>query len=771
LGEGGMGVVYKAEDTKLKRIVALKFLPPELTRDPDAKERFIQEAQTASALDHNNIGTFHEIDETGDGRMFIVMAHYEGETLKKKIEHGPMRLRTAVDIVMQVSRGLMKAQEKGIVHRDIKPANIIVTKDGVAKILDFGLAKLAGQVRLTKAGTTVGTVAYMSPEQARGDDVDQRTDIWSLGVVLYELVTGRLPFRGDHEQAVLYSILNEKPEPATRDRKDLPRMLDHVLEKALEKSTVSRYHSFHEFVADLGLIKATRSGGKGTALKRTGSGTRKATWIVPLIMLLVIVGYFVVSNFLIDRGEYTPVERKMIVVLPFENLGPPEDEYFADGITEEITSRLASLRDLGVISRTSAFHYKNTQEKVKQIGEELGVDYVLEGTVRWDRAEGSESRVRVTPQLIRVSDDTHMWSERYDRVLDDVFRVQSDIADQVIRQLGFTLVGAERRAIEVRPTSNLNAYEAYLKGRYHWNRRTKEDLEKSIEYFERAIAVDPGYAVAHAGLADVYVVFGDWGYIAPTDAYPRAKAIATNALQFDGNLAEAYTVLGAVAYQYEWNWDEAETQFRRAISLNPNYATAHQWYAEFLSAMGRVDEALAENELAKKVDPLSLIVSSSRAWILYFARRYDAAIGQCQKTLEMDEDFVHALGVLSRCYDRKGMDAEHVKVLGHWLAVTGASGEDIAELNDTYETSGLNGAREWYATKGVRFTKQTYNNPFLQASVYAELGESDKAFEYLETLYEMRSHYIVRIGVEPHFDPLRSDPRFDDLMKRVGLGN
>ncbi|MBW1916184.1 MAG: protein kinase, partial [Deltaproteobacteria bacterium] len=446
IGEGGMGVVYKAEDTKLKRTVALKFLPPELTRDVEAKDRFIQEARAAATLDHPNICNVFEIDETEDSQLFIAMACYEGKTLKERIKPEgavnsvPLPIKEAVDIAIQMARGLERAHRKEIVHRDIKPANIFVTHDHEVKILDFGLAKLKGQSQLTKDGHTLGTVAYMSPEQAEGREVDRRSDIWSMGIVLYEMLTGQLPFEGEYEQAVIYSVLNEDPVPIRSLRGEVPEKLSNIVRQMLAKSPGERILNMEdvinflkEFATGEGYLQSTSS---TVIIKRPVS---KNTWLLTAVFIAVfalMAAYF----FLFKPAEPVPeMKEKMLVVLPFENLGAPEDNYFADGITEEITSRLAPVHGLGVISRTSAMQYKNTQKTIKQIGEELAVDYVLEGTVRWSKGGEGKARVRVTPQLIKVADDTHLWSKRYDRVIEDIFAVQSEIAEKVIKQLDIKL--------------------------------------------------------------------------------------------------------------------------------------------------------------------------------------------------------------------------------------------------------------------------------------------------------------------------------------------
>ncbi len=568
LGGGGMGVVYKAEDTRLKRTVALKFLPPELTRDPGSKERFIQEAQAATALRHNNVCVVYDIDQTDDGQMFIVMEYFEGETLKEKAERRPLPIDLAVDIAMQAARGLAKAHEAGVVHRDIKPANIIVTKEGDAKIVDFGLAKLSGQTMLTKAGSTLGTAAYMSPEQTRGDAVDHRTDIWSLGVVLYEMVTGQLPFKGDYQNAVIYSILNAQPEPMTALRAGVPMELERVVQKCLVKDPRERYQHMDELIVDL------RSCSKGAAQigphtpRRTApiQRTRRLIWYgaAACAIILALVAYI-----LLNREEKPASRLKMIAVLPFENLGPAEDEYFADGLTEEITSRLSSIGGLGVISRTSSMQYKKTSKTLPVIAKELGVDYILEGSVRWVKT-GTSERIRITPQLIKVSGDVHLWADNIDRTLDDIFAVQTEIATRVVKSLDIALGESEQRSIEAIPTKNIEAYRAYLRGLSFTQRYERPNLEMAIEMFHRAVQVDSTFALAYTELSQAHLKYLWEGYDRTKGRLAMAKESVDRAFSLQHELPDAYIALGYYYYYGYRNYDQALEAFAVAEKKLPN---------------------------------------------------------------------------------------------------------------------------------------------------------------------------------------------------------
>jgi eukaryotic-like serine/threonine-protein kinase len=603
LGSGGMGVVYKAEDTKLGRPVALKFLPSELTQDETAKKRLAHEARAISALQHRHICTIHEIDETDDGRTFICMDYYEGETLNERLARGPLMVDEAMEITLQMARGLSAAHERGIVHRDIKPANVMLTKQGEAKILDFGLAKLAGQTKVTKSGSTVGTVAYMSPEQATGAEADARSDIFSLGVVLYELLTGDVPFRGDHAAAILYGIMHSKHRAVEELRKDIPKGLQRIVDRALEKEPEKRYPDATSLARDLEQLRSEATTSRvGSA--RTQRGRHRSLVIGIASLAVVAGGAFVFSRF---SSPTSPPgnAKKMVVVLPFENLGAPEDEYFADGITEEITSRLGAVQELGVISRTSAVQYKQTKKTIKQIGEELGVSHVLEGTIRWNRGGGASDRVRITPQLIQVSDDTHLWSASYDRVIDDIFAVQSDIAENVTRELGIALLPPEERASEARPTENLEAYQAYLRGVVYKDEAIGSLSEESFglwaQMFERAVELDPRFALAHARLSYVHSLTYHFRLDMTETRVSLAKAAVDRALELDPDLPEAHLALGYYHYLCWREYDRALEEFEIARKGLPNESIEAKSYVE--RRMGRFEAALDHQKAALEASP------------------------------------------------------------------------------------------------------------------------------------------------------------------------
>lgn len=761
LGSGGMGVVYKAEDVKLKRPVALKFLAPELTRDPEIKERFIHEAQAASALEHNNICTIHEIDETKDGQMFISMAYCEGETLKQKIKCGPLSLEEATSIAIQIAQGLAKAHEQGIIHRDIKPGNIIITNDGIVKIVDFGLAKLAGQTMLTRTGTIMGTVAYMSPEQARGEGVDYQTDIWSLGVVLYEMLSGKPPFKGDHEQAVMYSILNEKPEPVAALKSGIPAELERIVEKTITRNPDERYKQMSDILVDLrSLEKKIESKDLKQASAKKALVKRK--WIFVFGGIIAILALLFISRFFFFQESIAAIES--IAVLPLENLsGDPSQDYFSDGMTEVLIADLAKIGSLKVISRTSVMRYKHSEKSLPEIARELKVDAIVEGSVLL-----TGDRVRINAQLIEAATDRHLWAEQYERDLKDVLALQNEVARVIANEVKINLTPLEQTQLESAPVVNPEAQKAYLKGLYYWNKRTEEALKKSIEYFELAIEKDPGYALAYVGLANTYQVMSSWGTLKPKDAFPRAIALAEKALEIDDKLAEAHVSLASSKFAYEFDWSGAESSFKRAIELKPNYAIAHQWYAEHLLWNQRYEEAVKEINRALDLDPLSLIINSSQGYILYCTGQLDKALEQFRAVLEMDPDFFPAHYFLQFIYLSEGMYDHAVKELEEVYLHVGVSPEDIMEMRKSYKTSGIDGVYRWQLKVLKELSKQRYINPYNFAVNYAALGKVEKAFEWLE-IEEQSFEGMHLFSVDKRFNDFCKDPRFKALLKKFGL--
>ncbi len=774
LGEGGMGVVYKAEDTKLKRQVALKFLPADLTRDPEAKSRFVHEAQAAAALNQANIVTVHEINEH-EGQVFIVMEYMEGQTLKDMIpveaRHAvPLPITDAITIASQIAQGLAKAHEKGIVHRDLKPANVFVTSDHVAKILDFGIAKLAhGQTRLTKTGTTMGTVAYMSPEQAMGKEVDRRADIWSLGVVLYEMLTGNPPFRGEYEQALIYSIINEEPEPLSKSRPDIQSGLENIVSHALAKNPANRYQTMEEFLADL---KAVAEGLKPLKARRQWArgkifGIKKIYVYATLAVVSVLFGLNaggIRSQFfrLLGGG---PVRAIRLAVLPFANLsGDPEQEYFSDGMTQEMITQLGRLHPkvLSVIARLSVMRYKKSDKPIDQVGRELGVDYVLEGSAR--REAG---RVRISAELIAVRDQTQLWADTYEREMSGILALQNDVAQKVADALAIRLLPSEKAQLaEARPV-NPEAHEAYLRGSFHWMKATPGDLDIAEKYFDLSLEKDPSYAPAYAGRAWVWIVRNQFGLAPPKEAGPKAKAAALRAIELDENLAGAHEALASVRTWIDWDWDGARESWRRSLELNPNVANAQALYAHFLMIMGHGEEALIHSERAVVLDPLNPLFHGWHAVVLYSQRRYDEAIASAREAQRLQPDHYVASFALQIAYEKKGMKKEALEAAKLLARVAYQDPRIEAALDEGYAQGGYAEAMKRAAEFLVARLPKTYCLPGDIAWYYSMAGEKDKAFEWFERALKVHDPGMPYLGT--YYDSLRPDPRYQSLLKRIGL--
>jgi serine/threonine-protein kinase len=759
LGRGGMGVVYRAEDTKLGRTVALKFLPAQWTSDPGARERFTQEARAASALDHPNICTIYEIGETDDGRMYIAMGCYEGDSLRDKIKRGPLETDEAIDLAIQAASGMAKAHAKGIVHRDIKPANILVTQDGVAKVVDFGLAKLAGQVKLTREGTTVGTVAYMSPEQAKGEAVDQRTDIWSLGVVLYEMLSGVLPFKGDHEQTLIHSILQQEPERLTKLRKDLPPGLENLVFKALSKKPAARYQTMEQMLGDLKAIADGLRPASGASLFLRGRvlGMKKIhayPALAGLMVVAVLAALFVFPK----RGQAID----SIAVLPLANLsGDPDQEYFADGMTEALITNLAKIGALKVISRTSMMQYKGTKKPLPLIAKELNVDALIEGSVL---REGGQ--VRITAELIQASTDQQLWAESYERDLRGVLALQGEIASAIADKVRVTVTSTERtRLTSARPV-NPEAYEAYLKGMQYWYKITAQDIDTALEYFELALKKDPNYAPAYAGISLVWIGRQQMGYTAPREAGPKAKAAALKAVELDSRLAEGHSALATVNYFCEWDWAGAEVEFKRAIELNPNYPDARALYSHYLTIMKRPEEAMPQIQRALELDPLNATFQAWHGAELEMAGRDDEAIAQLRKALRTSSGLLWVHGMLSDILRRK---ARYEESLAEMKASYAGDREMEEALTQGYAQSGYRGVMRRAADILAARARKTYVGPSDVASLYAMAGEEAQALEWLEKGLQVHDPQMPENSLHRYFETLHNTPRFQDLLRRMNL--
>lgn len=778
IGAGGMGDVYLAQDTELDRDVALKVLPAEAASDEQRMRRFVQEAKAVSVLNHPNILTIHEIGNAGD-LQFMATEFVKGITLRQHMNSGRMAISEVLEISMQAASALAAAHDAGIAHRDIKPDNIMLRQDGYVKVLDFGLAKLMGLPEMdkesqtkelvrTNPGLIVGTLRYMSPEQARGQKLDQTTDIWSLGVVLYEMVAGHYPFKDDTATDVLASILLGAPPSLTEYWPQAPEELDRIVMKALAKDRDERYQSARDLLIDLRLLKQRldvesemerieRPLGQVSIAKSTGrvrapiTGIQKARPTRGLSK---------------TTTRRRPVHKAIdsLAILPFRNTSnDPEKEYLSDGITESIINTLSQIPKLRVMALSTVFRYKGRDVDPLEVGRALNVRAILTGKV----LQLGQNLI-IKAELVDVADGSQLWGEQYDRKPGDILAIQREISREITAKLRLKVSGEQRKRLERPHTENIKAYQLYLKGRYFWNKRTEQGLKKGIEFFNQAIEEDPLYALAYVGLADSYNMLATYNLSQPHAVLSRAKAAAESALAIDNQLAEAHTSLAKVRADYDWDWRAAEQEFKRSLELNPNYATAHHWYALHLMAMGQFESAAAEIKLAQQLDPLSLSINVSTGLPLYWSRRYDEAIVEFRRTLELDLSFALAHVLLGQAYAQKGMFDEAIAelstaeeldntpraraILGYTLAVAGRRDEAARILSELQDLE-----------------SQKYVAPYFRVLIYTALGEREQALEWLEKAYEERSEWLVWLKVDPKLDSLRSDPRFADLVQRVGL--
>ena len=697
-----MGEVYKATDTRLGRTVAIKLL-----RSAHS-DRFEREARAIAALNHPHICTLHDI-----GPNYLVMEYVEGSTLR-----GPLPLDEAMRLALQIASALEAAHAKGIIHRDLKPDNIIITQMGV-KLLDFGLAKLEltaevseTTVNETLAGTILGTIAYMSPEQVEGKPADGRSDIFSFGLVLHEMLSGRRAFSGENSISRMAAILHKEPEPL-----EAPPEVARIVTRCLRKSPAQRFQTMKEVKAALEGVNLT-----------------------------------------------LPAESEAsIAVLPFANLsGDKDNEYFSDGLAEEILNALTKLHGLKVAARTSAFAFKGRNEDIRLIGETLHVTHVLEGSVR-----KAGSRLRITAQLISIADGCHVWSERYDREMTDIFAIQDEISQAIVTVLKLKLAKPASRALGRRPVEP-EAYESYLKGRFFWNKRTESDLNRSIEYFLRAIELDPAYALAYAGLSDAYVLLGIFGVRAPGDVYPKARAAAERALEIDETLAEPHAALGHVLTAYDWDFQGAETEYKRALDLNSSYPTAHQWYGHLLAVTGRYAEGIAEVTRARDLDPLSVPINAFVGLIYMKARKSREAVEAARKGVDLDPNNPFAHWILARALDAQNELSESVAESEKAARLSGGGQASTAQLGCAYARIGDTAKAHKIIDQLAELSRTKYVSPYDIAIIYTGLGEKDLALKWLEKAYEERAVRLLELP-DPAFDTLRSDPRFQDLVKRIGL--
>ncbi len=822
IGAGGMGEVYLAQDAQLDRTVALKILPADVASNGERMRRFIQEAKAAAALTHPAIAHIYEVGES-NGTHFIAMEYIDGETLREEIHHEKTPLNKLLKYLAQVAEGLAKAHASSIVHRDLKPDNIMITRDGYAKILDFGLAKLierqkefgsdGGSSEVATAilqhstpGMVMGTVGYMSPEQAQGrvKEIDHRSDIFSFGCILYEAATGRRAFEGKDVLDSLHMIVHA-PTPQVKDvNPDTPHDLQRIVRRCLAKEPEKRYQSIKEVAIELDEIRqelkgaanvespthpassevvasgsntqadarSTHQSAIGTTQRGVARPTSSAEYIVSgvkghrlaaaVALLVITVAALGVGYYFYERNSEVAIDS--IAILPLTNASnDPDTEYLSDGLTESIINSLTQLHNLRVIARNSAFRYKGKEADPMAVGHELDVRAVLTG-----RLLQRGDNLMVSVELVDVRDDKQLWGEQYSRNASNALAVQQEISQEISARLRLKLSGEEGKQMTKRETTNPEAYQFYLKGRYYWNKRTAENIKKAIEQFQQAADKDPDYALAYAGLADSYVLLiGEAGY-PEGDTLRKAKAFAQRALRIDDSLAEAYTTL-ALIHEKSWQWDEAEKGYKRAIELNPNYPTAHQWYSIYLRDVGRFDEALTEIKRAQELDPLSLVINENIAEVYLLKGDVNSSIEQCKKVIELDPSFLWGHNDLGMAYLKQGNYTEALAELQRVVEGSGRVGSSLGNLGYALALSGKRSeALAILKELEGKYARQEAVGKDL-ATVYAGLGEQDQAFAWLEKDFQARSGYLSGIGWAPQFDSLRSDPRYADLMQRMGL--
>ncbi len=769
---GGMGVVYRAHDEQLERDVALKVLPTGTLSSDASRRQFRKEALALAKLSHPNIETVYEFD-TQDGIDFLVMEYVPGNTLAERLATGALPEKEVVALGMQIAAAMEEAHSRGIVHRDLKPRNIAITARGQAKVLDFGLAKLLPQVNdvtsdtLTDTQAGAGTLPYMPPEQLQGESVDARADIYTIGAVLYEMATDRRAFPEELPSRVIDAILHHPPVPPRALNSRISPELERIILKCLDKDSARRFQSAKELLVDLGRLDASSSyrlaPPQPPLLK-----TKRTPWLIAssLAALLAIPVALIGMNLhgWRDRllGHPRPPHIRSLAVLPFKNLsGDAAQDYFADGMTEALITDLAQIHALRVISRTSVARFKDPRTPLSDIARQLKVDAIVEGSV-----SRSEGLAQVTARLVYGPTDSQLWSKSYQRDLQNVLVLQADVASTIVREIDITLTPQEQARLTKIPSANSAANDAYLKGRYLLQQGTEDRMREAKAYFEQAAKLDSNYAPAYAGLADYYWRTNE---VSPRVAMPKAKEFALKALALDDSLADAHATLATIKFYGDWDWLGADTEYRRAIELGPSYAEAHRVYSDFLSEMGRHEQALAEIRTAQELDPLSTSTSLDVGWAYYYARQFDRAIEQCHKVLDLDPHSMSARDCVGSA--QLGV-AAYDQAVSEFRNLAKASGDDplrLASLGSAYAISGKRAQAEKVISELNGASKIHYVPAYLWTTIYAAMGEKDKAFHWLEKAYDEHDSYLVRLKVDPAMDPLRSDPRFQELLQRMKL--
>ncbi|TMQ58675.1 MAG: tetratricopeptide repeat protein [Candidatus Eisenbacteria bacterium] len=737
IAAGGMGVVHRAWDERLNRDVALKVLPAGALSDDAARERFRREALALSRLNHPHIATIYDLDRQDDVD-FLAMEYIPGRTVAQKIAQGAITEAEAASIGCQITEALEEAHDQGIVHGDLKSENVIVTPKGWAKVLDFGLATLRGPVleraetaTYADANVVAGTLPYMAPEQLLSGRTDPRSDLYALGVILYEMGTGRLPFEERLASALVDAICHRPPAPPGEIRPGISRLFESVILRLLEKDSARRYQTARELNADL--RRVCSAGPASFARGEAERGTRSR-------------------------------RIESIAVLPLENLSrDPEQDYFADGMTEALIAGLAKIRALRVISRTSVMRYKGARVALAEIARALEVDAIVEGSVL-----RSGERVRITALLVDTATDRHLWAETYERDMGDILALQSEVAKAIAGEIQVTITPQEVARLARPRAIDPEAYHAYLKGRYHWEKRSEEGLKRALHFFQEAIERDPTYAPAYAGIADYYITLSNYNVVDSHEAYPKGKAAALRALEMDPGSAEAYTSLGSVKGSYEWDRKGAEQDFRRAIALNPNYATAHHWFADHLVSLRRFQEGIAEITVAKSLDPLSSSISADAGGYQFYAGRYDKAIALLEKTLEQDPGFARAYGQLGGIFEQMGKYEEAIEAFKKAKEVSGGATYSLTALTHAYALAGRRDEAERMLQQLEEIGKRKFVSSYSIAAVYVALGDTDRAFDYLDRAVQDHDRALIWLPVAPRFNRVRSDPRFRAILRTVG---